>query len=977
MNVAVYAQTTWSSTVTYSNTATVAYAGASYVSIQPGNLNQNPATATAWWSPFTPAPWAVSGNLSGVGGVSGDLIQWKVQLVNCGSANPIIPNITNLVPTTKVFTGDSSGNFSGTLWGNESITCNGSASTLYQAITLRNNVPAGVPVFYRITGTFNLGTAVPVTLIPPTSPLASGILCPSGEVMAGLLNNLTPVCVTSPYTLPVATSSVLGGIKLNGDIGGVGTAPTVVGIQGSPVSATPPTTGQDLVWNGSAYVPTSATTQVNGTPLTSQNPKNFQDSTTVHFTNPSAGVITATASNGLQAAVVLPATCTPSAPCAILYPTTQGYVTGDVGTGSAIAGLSSALIVNGPGGGSLSSNTWGATWGGFTLPSYITGSTITHAWAFHISSLATNPSATFWVTSCTTSLGSVFLNPTTSPSYNAAGWGLQQFTQLLGTSWSALGAPTCQVTSSRSSSISPNSSTLTADSVGLIVQYTGAAPPTSTVVGVVPPLGYSAVLNQLSIDQSAIGGVTTFNTRVGAVTLTAADVNALGPLTNSTSGNAATATALAATPTLCSTGSAPTGVLANGNATGCATIGGGSGNTTSTSLTTNHLPKANGANSIIDSLESDTGTVFSIPQPASVNDGTGNGGIFDSTEATAPSAAAGHDMLYGDSTAHCMEYSANGGAFSCLPTGAGTGLNGTVTYTASHVAGSSDNGKLVIMNCSSACSITLPTTQPSTTWAAAVVSQGSTVATVALGGSDTYNGSTSVPVLVKNQSLWMWADSATSTAYQGQIPTVAGSNITITPASNGLTLAGSGSGSGAMVNITGLLTVTCSGACSQTSSAVTVTTASATINLAAIPQTYSDIRVIATVNTNDSGASNLYLQADNDTAAHYVSQSLFSAGSSAAGSASGLVAQAGFMPYPGTPGGAAGGLADFTIANYTNTTWQKRAVQLSSRWNSATADLAQMASWSWNQTPAITSLQIGDATGTVNVGSVFSIYGVQ
>lgn len=43
----------------------------------------------------------------------------------------------------------------------------------------------------------------------------------------------------------------------------------------------------------------------------------------------------------------------------------------------------------------------------------------------------------------------------------------------------------------------------------------------------------------------------------------------------STSGNAGTATALAATPTLCTTGQAPTGILANGNATGCAAIGGG------------------------------------------------------------------------------------------------------------------------------------------------------------------------------------------------------------------------------------------------------------------------------------------------------------------------------------------------------------------------------------------------------------------
>lgn len=44
----------------------------------------------------------------------------------------------------------------------------------------------------------------------------------------------------------------------------------------------------------------------------------------------------------------------------------------------------------------------------------------------------------------------------------------------------------------------------------------------------------------------------------------------------STTGNAATATALSATPTLCSTGFAPTGILANGNATACAAIGGGS-----------------------------------------------------------------------------------------------------------------------------------------------------------------------------------------------------------------------------------------------------------------------------------------------------------------------------------------------------------------------------------------------------------------
>lgn len=61
-------------------------------------------------------------------------------------------------------------------------------------------------------------------------------------------------------------------------------------------------------------------------------------------------------------------------------------------------------------------------------------------------------------------------------------------------------------------------------------------------------------------------------------------------ITSNTSGNAATANALAATPTTCSTGQAPTGVLANGNATGCASISGTSAgrftiSTTGTSAT--------------------------------------------------------------------------------------------------------------------------------------------------------------------------------------------------------------------------------------------------------------------------------------------------------------------------------------------------------------------------------------------------------
>lgn len=65
----------------------------------------------------------------------------------------------------------------------------------------------------------------------------------------------------------------------------------------------------------------------------------------------------------------------------------------------------------------------------------------------------------------------------------------------------------------------------------------------------------------------------------GSITATAMPYSGLTgsiPTWNqSTTGNAATATALASSPSGCSAGQAPTGILANGNATGCAAIGGG------------------------------------------------------------------------------------------------------------------------------------------------------------------------------------------------------------------------------------------------------------------------------------------------------------------------------------------------------------------------------------------------------------------
>lgn len=100
---------------------------------------------------------------------------------------------------------------------------------------------------------------------------------------------------------------------------------------------------------------------------------------------------------------------------------------------------------------------------------------------------------------------------------------------------------------------------------------------------------------------------------------------------------------------------------------------------------------------------------------------------------------------------------------------AGT-VGGTVTYTSSQTGSSSDNGKLVLMNCSSSCAYTLPTAQPSTTWfLMGIESIGSTTATLALGGSDTLNGGTTLPGLNALTALKIWANSSTSTDYRGEM----------------------------------------------------------------------------------------------------------------------------------------------------------------------------------------------------------------
>jgi hypothetical protein len=88
-------------------------------------------------------------------------------------------------------------------------------------------------------------------------------------------------------------------------------------------------------------------------------------------------------------------------------------------------------------------------------------------------------------------------------------------------------------------------------------------------------LGLDTASTKAAVTSLATPGVDT-NVPTEKATRTAIAAAQAAAIAAAAAGNAATASALAATPSLCSTGQSPTGVLPNGNATGCATAGGAS-----------------------------------------------------------------------------------------------------------------------------------------------------------------------------------------------------------------------------------------------------------------------------------------------------------------------------------------------------------------------------------------------------------------
>src|ERR1700685_3358760 len=121
---------------------------------------------------------------------------------------------------------------------------------------------------------------------------------------------------------------------------------------------------------------------------------------------------------------------------------------------------------------------------------------------------------------------------------------------------------------------------------------------------------------------------------------------------------------------------------------------------------------------------------------------------------------------------------------SVLAQTSGMGTHGGISFqTTSYTTQASDYNTTIYANCPSACTITLLGT-PYYSYTVAVESVGSSVATISLNGLN-YNGSSTAPTLISYRSISFVSD---GNNYFGEVPFMAGANMSFTSSSNSVTL---------------------------------------------------------------------------------------------------------------------------------------------------------------------------------------------
>ncbi|HUY14247.1 MAG TPA: hypothetical protein VMX16_11555 [Terriglobia bacterium] len=143
------------------------------------------------------------------------------------------------------------------------------SSNCAPAVNTSGFMPDVIPIATVVTGTSVINTVSDArTVFMALAPSGAGVgSCGSNQFVTGVNNGTGPSCAQPAFSnlsgtaaiaqLPVSTTTSLGLLQLSGDLAGKAATPSVVGLQGKPISATTPVTNQVLEWNGSQWAPSS------------------------------------------------------------------------------------------------------------------------------------------------------------------------------------------------------------------------------------------------------------------------------------------------------------------------------------------------------------------------------------------------------------------------------------------------------------------------------------------------------------------------------------------------------------------------------------------------------------------------------------------------------------------------------------------------------------------------------------------------